>query len=105
MASKAYKDNGMIVIWWDETEGTNQNDFTHTLGELSFRRWSKEMPTTAPRITPTPHLNTLQKIFQVTARTPTGYLNDAANPSPDGTLDLSDLFQPGVIPTSIPPIK
>jgi hypothetical protein len=49
-------------------------------------------------------LNTLQKIFQLTASTPTGYLNDAANPSPDGSFDLSDLFQPGVIPTSIPPI-
>ena len=30
MASKAYKRNGVIVIWNDETEGTNQNDFTHT---------------------------------------------------------------------------
>jgi hypothetical protein len=79
-------------------------------------------------------LNTLQKIFQVSANTPTGFLNDAANPSnptpaslvgvktevsavaplsgqsatpPSGygtgqAYDLSDLFQTGVIPATIP---
>ncbi|MBV8176891.1 MAG: phosphoesterase, partial [Verrucomicrobia bacterium] len=31
MASRAYQDNGVIVLWWDETEGTNQNDFSDTL--------------------------------------------------------------------------
>ena len=34
MASQAYKNNGAIVIWGDETEGTNQNDFSHTLPEI-----------------------------------------------------------------------
>jgi hypothetical protein len=106
MASKAYKDNGMIVIWWDETEGTNQNDFTHTLGEIIISPLAKGNAYNSTKdYTHSSDLNTLQKIFQVTASTPTGYLNDAANPSPDGTLDLSDLFQPGVIPTSIPPIS
>ena len=28
MASQAYQDHRAIVIWTDETEGTNQNDFT-----------------------------------------------------------------------------
>ncbi|MGA8659250.1 MAG: alkaline phosphatase family protein [Chthoniobacterales bacterium] len=106
MASKAYKDNGMIVIWWDETEGTNQNDFTHTLGEIIISPLAKGNAYNSTKdYTHSSDLNTLQKIFQVTASTPTGYLNDAANTSPDGILDLSDLFQPGVIPTSIPPIK
>lgn len=34
MASAAYQNNGMIVIWTDETEGSNQNDFQHTLAEI-----------------------------------------------------------------------
>jgi hypothetical protein len=62
-------------------------------------------------------VNTLQKIFQVTAHTTTGYLNDAANASNSSngatgigfgtgtTVDLSDLFQPGVIPSGIPTTK
>jgi hypothetical protein len=98
MASKAYKDNGMIVIWWDETEGTNQNDLTYTLGEIIISPLAKGNAYKSTKdYTHSSDLNTLHKIFQVTASTPTGYLNDAANPSPDGTLDLSDLFQPGVI--------
>jgi hypothetical protein len=104
MASKAYKDNGMIVIWWDETE--NGDDFEHTLGEIIISPLAKGNAYNSTKdYTHSSDLNTLQKIFQVTASTPTGYLNDAANPSPDRTLDLSDLFQPGVIPTSIPSIK
>ena len=79
----------------------------------------------------------MQEIFQVTANTMTGFINDAANPSnstpanlvgvttalnalaplpgqsttpPSGygtseAYDLSDLFQPGVIPASIPVVN
>jgi hypothetical protein len=105
MASKAYKDGGLIVIWWDESEGTNANDFSHTIGEIIISPLAKGSAFASSKdYTHSSDLNTLQKIFQLTASTPTGYLNDAANPSPDGTFDLSDLFQPGVIPTSIPAI-
>jgi hypothetical protein len=106
MASKAYKNNGVIVIWWDETVGgANLDNFKHTLGEIVISKLAKGNAYNSTKLyTHSSDLNTLQKIFQLTASTPTGYLNDAANPSPDGTLDLSDLFQPGVIPTSIPPI-
>jgi hypothetical protein len=47
-------------------------------------------------------LATLQKVFGLRANTPTGYLNDAANPQLDGTTDISDMFKPGVIPKSLP---
>ena len=106
MASQAYKQNGVIVIWWDETVGAaGLDNFQHTLGEIIISKLAKGNAFNSTKFyTHSSDLNTLQKIFQVTASTPTGYLNDAANPSPDGTLDLSDLFQPGVIPTSIPPI-
>jgi phosphatidylinositol-3-phosphatase len=106
MASKAYKNNGVIVIWWDETVGNaGLDNFKHTLGEIVISELAKGNAYNSTKFyTHSSDLNTLQKIFQLTASTPTGYLNDAANPSPDGTLDLSDLFQPGVIPTTIPPI-
>ena len=103
MASKAYKDGGVIVIWWDETEGAD--DFSVTLGEIIISPLAKGNAFASTKdYTHSSDLNTLQKIFQITASTPTGFLNDAANPSPDGTFDLSDLFQANVIPTSIPPI-
>jgi hypothetical protein len=39
MASDAYQDGGVIILWWDETENDgepndNQDDFNHTLGEI-----------------------------------------------------------------------
>ena len=39
MSSRAYKDGGVIILWWDESEddgapGDNQDDFNHTLGEI-----------------------------------------------------------------------
>ena len=103
MKSKAYQDGGVIVIWWDETE--SGDDLSHTLGEIIISPLAKGNAFASSKdYTHSSDLNTLQKIFQLTASTPTGFLNDAANPSPDGTFDLSDLFQDGVIPTSIPPI-
>ena len=103
MKSKAYQDGGLIVIWWDESEGGD--DFSHTIGEIIISPLAKGNAFASTKdYTHSSDLNTLQKIFQITASTPTGFLNDAANASPDGTFDLSDLFQAGVIPTSIPPI-
>jgi phosphatidylinositol-3-phosphatase len=103
MKSKAYQDGGVIVIWWDESEGGD--DFSHTVGEIIISPLAKGNAFASTKdYTHSSDVNTLQKIFQITASTPTGFLNDAANPSPDGTFDLSDLFQAGVIPTSIPPI-
>ncbi|HYY27544.1 MAG TPA: hypothetical protein VE860_06360 [Chthoniobacterales bacterium] len=46
-------------------------------------------------------LATWQKVFGLRANTPSGFLNDAANPSPDGTRDISDMFKPGVIPATL----
>jgi len=106
MASKAYKRNGVIVIWNDETEGTNQNDFTHTSTEIVISPLAKGNAYASSKdYTHSSDLNTLQKVFQVTATTPTGFLNDAANPTLDGTVDLSDMFKPGVIPKTIPNVR
>jgi hypothetical protein len=106
MASQAYKQNGVIVLWNDETEGTNQDDFAHTILEIVISPLAKGHAFASSKdYTHSADLNTLQKIFQVAGKTPTGFLNDAANPSPDGTFDLSDMFKPGVIPQHIPNVR
>ena len=120
MASPAYKNNGAIVIWTDETEGTNQNDFNHTLTEIVLSPLAKGNAYASNlNFTHSSDIATMQKIFQVTANTPTGYLNDAANQSnSSGSLagtatgfgtgtaqDMSDLFVAGAIPASIPTMK
>jgi len=103
MASQAYKDNGVIIIWTDETEGTNQNDFTHTLAFIVISKLAKGHGyASAKDFTHSSDLATLQKVFGLKANTPSGYLNDAANPQLDGTTDISDMFKPGVIPKSLP---
>jgi len=124
MASPVYQaGHAAIVIWTDETEGTNQNDFTHTLLEVAISPLCKNANTAGAasyqstvNFTHSSDVATIQKVFGVTANTPTGFLNDAANPSNSsgaqagsapgfGTStaqDLSDLFQAGVVPANIP---
>ncbi len=117
MASQAYQNNGVIVIWTDETEGTNQNDFNHTLTEIVLSPLAKgNAYNSTVNMTHSSDIATMQEIYQVTATTPTGYLNDAANVSNSsgslagsatgfGTataLDMSDLFAANVIPASLP---
>jgi phosphatidylinositol-3-phosphatase len=103
MASQAYQDNGVIVLWTDETEGTNQNDFSHTLPFIVISKLAKGNAYASVKdYTHSSDLATLQKVFGLRANTPTGYLNDAANPQLDGTTDISDMFKPGVVPKGLP---
>ena len=117
MASQAYQNNGAIVIWTDETEGTNQNDFNHTLMEIVLSPLAKgNAYASTVNLTHSSDIATMQEIYQVSATTSTGYLNDAANVSNSsgaaagtatgfGTataLDMADLFQPGAIPAGLP---
>ena len=98
MASQAYKNHGVIIIWWDESEsdgvlGDKQDDFTHTVGEIviSDRAHANVngLPYASPvNFTHSSDLRTMQNIFHVGP-----YLDDAAS-----ATDLSDLFQPGAVP-------
>jgi len=96
MGSKAYKNHGVIMIWWDETEsvnGENQNDFSHTLGHIIVSPHAHSNVNGVPYASPvnfshSSFLRTLQLIFGVGP-----FLGDAANAN-----DLSDLFGPGAIP-------
>ena len=96
MASQAYKNNGAIVIWNDETEGGD--DFQHTLTEIVISPLAKGNAfndTTA--YTHSSDLKTLQDIFGVYG--PSGYLGDAGSAD---TNDLSNMFLPGVVPAPVP---
>ncbi|UWZ85813.1 alkaline phosphatase family protein [Occallatibacter riparius] len=103
MASKAYKDGGAIVLWWDESEndgdpGDNGDDFNHTVPEIVISNLARAneggMPyASTVDLTHSSDLKTWQEVFHVGP-----LLGDAATP---GTNDLSDLFAPGVIPTHV----
>ena len=93
MASQAYQDDGAIFLWWDESEGTNRDDFSHTLPFFVISPLAKgDAFSDSINYTHSSTLRTLQEIFGVGP-----FLGDAANAS-----DLSDLFQPGVIPSGVP---
>jgi hypothetical protein len=101
MASKAYRDGGAIVLWWDETEndgdpGDNADDFNHTIAEIVISNLAHPNEGGLPygstvNMTHSSDLKTMEEIFHVSP-----LLGDAATP---GMNDLSDLFAPGVIPT------
>jgi hypothetical protein len=95
MASPAYKNNGAIIIWNDESEGTNADDFNHTIMEIIISPLAKGYGyASSLNYTHSSDLKTMQEIFQVGP-----LLGDAAA---SGTLDLSDLFLPNTIPTTVP---
>ena len=100
MASKAYKNGGAIIIWWDESEsdgvsGDNGDDFNHTIGEIVISPLAHANEGGLPyassvAFTHSSDLRTLQEIFGVTKPF---FLGDAV-----AANDLSDLFAPGAIP-------
>ncbi|MGO9600373.1 MAG: alkaline phosphatase family protein [Isosphaeraceae bacterium] len=93
MASQAYKNNGLIVIWNDETEGEVGNDpsRTSTLIALSPLAKGNAFDSTMD-YTHSSDLKSMQELFGVYG--PNGFLGDAGTP---GVNDFSDLFQPGAL--------
>jgi hypothetical protein len=95
MASNAYKDNGAIVIWFDETEFGNTTQYTLPWIVISPLAKGNAFDSTLA-YTHSSDLKTLQELFGV--RGPGGgFLGDANTP---GTNDLSDLFVPGALQPS-----
>ncbi|HWA95642.1 MAG TPA: hypothetical protein VG844_13655 [Terracidiphilus sp.] len=105
MASKAYQDGGVIILWWDESEddgasGDNPDDFNHTIPEIVISNMAHENEGGLPYASYVPmthssDLRTMQEIFHVRstgANAP--WIRDAKNAN-----DLSDLFKPGIVPT------
>lgn len=97
MASQAYKNNGVIVIWFDETERGNTTSFT--LPEIVISPLAKgNAYNSTLTYTHSSDLKSMQELFGVSAPGG-GFLGDA---NTAGTNDLSDMFVPGVFtPSSI----
>ncbi len=97
-ASDAFKNNGMIVIWNDETEGEGPVDTSgYTSTEIVISPLAKgDAYTNDVLYSHSSDLKTLQEIFGVAAPGG-GYLGAAGDAN-----DLSDLFQPGTIPSAVP---
>jgi hypothetical protein len=95
MASQAYKNNGAIVIWFDETEGGNTSQFTVPEIVISPLAKGNAFNSTLT-YTHSSDLKSVQELFGVSAPGG-GFLGDANTP---GTNDLSDMFVPGVFTPS-----
>lgn len=89
MASRAYKDNGAIVIWYDETEDGNTTQFT--IPEIVISPLAKgNAYESTLAYTHSSDLKSMQELFGVSAPGG-GFLGDANTP---GTNDLWDFFLP-----------
>jgi hypothetical protein len=95
MASQAYKNNGVIVIWFDETENGNTTAFT--IPEIVISPLAKGNAFNSTlAYTHSSDLKSMQELFGVSAPGG-GFLGDANTP---GTNDLADMFVPGVFTPS-----
>src|SRR5262249_2734510 len=100
MASKAYRNHGAIIIWWDESESDgvprdNPDDLTHTIGEIVISPDAHPNEGGVPFasdvfLTHSSDLRTMQEIFHVTRPF---FLGDAIHAN-----DLSSLFADDAIP-------
>ncbi len=90
-ASQAFKNNGLIVLWWDESEGGDSAQYT--IPEIVISPDAKgNAYSDATYYTHASDLLTMEQIFQL------GQCIGAAC----GANSLADLFQPGTIPSSVP---
>lgn len=102
MASAAYKDNGAIIIWWDESEGGDGTN--RTIPEIVISPLAKgNAYASSVPMNHSSDIKTMEEIFGLsflnnpipvteTSATGVGYNNVAT------VNDLSDLFIHGVIP-------
>jgi len=101
MASHAYKNNGLIVIWNDETERQNSadltpNDYNHTSMEIVISPLAKGHGYHNDRITYThsSDVQTLQQVFPIGPKQEHPFLGQASVDTA-GSRDFSDMFQEG----------
>ncbi|HXB02278.1 MAG TPA: alkaline phosphatase family protein [Opitutaceae bacterium] len=98
MASKAYRDNGLIVIWNDETEAQNstdttENDTSHSALEIFISPLAKGNAYHNDAITYThsSDVETLQTIFPIGPEQGQAFLGQTTTDA-TGNRDYSDLF-------------
>ena len=101
MASKAYQKNGVIIIWWDETEGGD--DTSRTLQEVVISPLAKGNAYASSVVTShSSDTKTMEEIFGlafINNPMPATETNNYGGYNSVATVnDLSDLFVSGVIP-------
>lgn len=101
MASHAYKNNGMIVIWNDESERQNStdptpNDYAHSLMEIVISPLAKGHAYHNDAITYThsSDIQTLQQIFPIGPKQGIAFLGQSTTDTA-GNRDYADLFRVG----------
>jgi hypothetical protein len=101
MASRAYKNNGVIILWWDETESGDTSSYTIPEIIISPLAKGNAYASSVP-LNHSSDLKTMEEIFHLPfANNPIpasetnvfGAFNNVATAN-----DLSDLFRSGVIP-------
>ncbi len=101
MASKAYKENGAIIIWWDETEGGDNASFTIPEIIISPLAKGNAYASAVPQ-SHSSDIKTLEEIYRLPAVNnpiPLTETNTAGGYNYVAVVnDLSDLFVPGAIP-------
>lgn len=102
IASKAYQDNGTIIIWWDETEGGD--DTSRTLQEIVISPLAKgNAYASSVRLSHSSDIKTMDELFGLPLlnnpipATETNNYNGYNNVAT--VSDLSDLFVAGSIPS------
>ncbi len=103
MASKAYKDNGVIVLWWDETEGGDNGSYT--LPEIIISPLAKgNAYASTVSMSHSSDLKTWEELFglpMVNNPIPSNETNfDGSFNNVATANDLSDLFVPDAIPAA-----
>jgi hypothetical protein len=101
MASKAYQDNGAIIIWWDETEGGD--DTSRTLQEVVISPLAKGNAYASSVLTShSSDIKTMDELFGLPLLNnpiPATETNNYNGYNHVATVnDLSDLFVAGAIP-------
>ncbi|HEX4646961.1 MAG TPA: hypothetical protein VH598_15265, partial [Verrucomicrobiae bacterium] len=102
MASPEYQDNGVIIIWWDETEGGDGSDRTVPEIVISPLAKGNAFASSLP-LSHSSDLKTMEEIFglpYVNNPIPLAETNVFGGYNNVATAnDLSGLFVPGAIPT------
>jgi hypothetical protein len=94
MASDAYKNNGVIMLWWDESEAVTGDvtgdDFAHTIPFIVISKNARKNVNGLPYASTVnmSHSSFTREMEEIFGLSP--LLGDAANAN-----DLSDLFKPG----------
>ena len=95
MASDAYKHRGIIVLWWDESEGGDSPSFTLPFIVIStdaHENVGGKPFASGGQYSHSSFLRTMQEIFGVDPDNGFPFLGAAAN-----AADLSALFRPGTV--------